>query len=154
MSELFTLDTLQEFWAKRPKGAKLQVKNEVTGQWLFVLNISPDQLSTPDEWRWEPQSKTVDLSSLAGSNVLCEFGHGIRRFGFLKEVINAAGFIDQDHSPWPQCKPVMNKWMAVSESVVIPDGLDYEWEVTGADHIKIVKFVGLKEGYHWYGEDK
>ena len=155
MSEKFTLDTLQAFWASRPKGARLQYKSYFAkADWRFVTDDGPGLNSFVNDWRWEPQSIPVDLSSLAGSNVLCEFGHGIRRFGFLKEVINDTGFIDQDHSLWPQCRPVMDKWMAVSEYLVIPDGLDYEWEVTGADHIKLVKYYGLKVGYHWPWEDK
>ena len=153
MSELFTLDTLQEFWASRPEGARLQFRTYPNkDDWDLVINCTPRNLSEVDKWRWEPQSKPVDLSSLAGSDVLFEFGHGIKRLGFLKEVA-PDGFVDQDDNLWKQCKPVMNKWMAVGIGLSIPEGLGHEETYFDRD-IKLVKFNGLKEGYHWPWEDK
>ena len=154
MSELFTLDTLQEFWASRPEGARLQFRTYPNkDNWNTVTNAAPELASNPDNWRWEPQSIPVDLSSLVGSDVLFEFGHGIKRFGFLKAVINGTGFVDQDDNLWKQCKPVMNKWMAVGIGLSIPEGLGHEETYFDRD-IKLVKFNGLKEGYHWPWEDK
>lgn len=152
MSELFTLDTLQEFWAKRPKGAKFQYL--CSGDW--ELRAEPPR--TGDEisaWRWEPQSKPVDLSPLVGSDVLCEFSDGGdgTRLGYLA-CIEGEYFDRKDGASYYRCNPVMNKWMAVSEDTKIPDGLEYRYEVTGADHILIVKFTGLKKGYHRPWGDK
>ena len=153
MSELFTLDTLQEFWAKRPKGAKLQAYNGIN--WVNAAGC-PNLRGWDNLWRWQPQSKPIDLSPLVGSDVLCEAssGDGFTGLGFQNRIASDGMFMFRDGSEWPRCRPVMNKWMAVSEDTKIPDGLEYQYEVTGADHIQIVKFTGLKEGYHWPWDDK
>ena len=153
MSEKFTLDTLQAFWANRPKGARLQNRRYSRGDWVLIGNGGPRLDSCVDDWRWEPQSIPVDLSSLVVSDVLFEFGHGIKRFGFLKAVIKGTGFVDQDDNLWKQCRPVMNKWMAVGIGLSIPEGLGHEETYFDRD-IKLVKLKGLKEGYHWPWEDK
>lgn len=155
MSELFTLDTLQEFWAKRPKGAKLQYL--CSGDW--ELRAEPPR--TGDEisaWRWEPQSKPIDLSPLVGSDVLCEASRGVgfTGLGFLNRIASDGMFMFRDGSEWPRCRPVMNKWMALDKDMFIPEGLDSTGVYVDGwvSEIKLVKFTGLKEGYHWPWDDK
>lgn len=141
MSELFTLDTLQEFWAKRPNGAKLQMR--VDGRrsnWSLGGNCNPSLLSRIDNWRWEPQSKPVDLSPLVGSDVIC----------FDEDGEYALLFADIRHSL------LVGKWMAVDKDLYIPDGIDFSvFELNGTPKgFKLLMFNGLKEGYHWPWEDK
>ena len=154
MSELFTLDALQEFWAKRPKGAGAEFY-VCGGHWNLAAG-GPQVGGVINSWRWEPQSKPIDLSPLVGSDVLCEFGHGVKRFGFLKEVSAHGEFIDEAYNLWAQCRPVMNKWMAVDKDMFIPEGLDSTVVYVGGwvSEIKLVKFTGRKEGYLWPWEDK
>ena len=152
----FTLDTLQEFWASRPKGAELQHKTSRYG-WNSATACSPRVGSLVDNWRWEPQLKTVDLSPLIGSDVLFEFGIVIGKktyesLGFLKDIVQGE-FIDHNGSCWEQCKPVMERWMAVNDSLVLPAGLDHRCEITIAPDIKMATIYGLKDGYHWPWEE-
>ena len=157
MSELFTLDTLQEFWAKRPKGAGLQSKM-LSGDGWVAARRGPNLTSDKENWRWEPQSKPIDLYPLIGSDVLCEAssGDGFTGLGFLNRIASDGMFMFRDGSEWPRCRPVMNKWMALDKDVFIPEGLDSTGVYVGGwvSEIKLVKFTGLKEGYHWPWEDK
>jgi hypothetical protein len=156
MSELFTLDTLQEFWAKRPKGAKLQYA-PARNNWITTKG-DPSIGDCSEIWRWEPQSKPIDLYPLIGSDVLCEASRGVgfTVLGFLNRIASDGMFMFRDGSEWPRCRPVMNKWMAVDKDMFRPEGLDSTVVYVGGrvSEIKLVKFTGLKEGYHWPWDDK